>query len=158
MTTFAIAYRGSFCFKAVTLIVTEDGYKKIEDIEVGDKVLSFNEDTRNSDYKEVVRLFRNGKLFNTNDEINTYEVVKDWINFRVSKENSNDELDLITCTFEHTFYVLNADSSRNTVAFVGRDEESLLGSLIASRNLKPGDKLLLSNGNYCIIPIIEIEH
>ena len=47
------------CFKAGTLILTEDGYKKIEDVEIGDKVLSFNEDTGNSDYKEVVRLFRN---------------------------------------------------------------------------------------------------
>lgn len=40
------------------------------------------------------------------------EGVRDWINVRVTKENSNEELYLITCTFEHPFYVLNTTPDR----------------------------------------------
>ena len=47
------------CFVAGTLVLCEDGYKKIEDIQVGDKVLAYNEQIGKQDYKEVVRLFRN---------------------------------------------------------------------------------------------------
>ena len=35
----------SYCFVAGTLVTTEDGFKPIEEIEVGDKVLSENEFT-----------------------------------------------------------------------------------------------------------------
>ena len=53
----AIAF--SQCFKEGTLIATEDGLKPIEEIEVGDKVLAYDEVTGEQAYKEVVRLFRN---------------------------------------------------------------------------------------------------
>ena len=45
------------CFPKETSIVTIDGYKNIEDIEVGDKVLSYNEKTNKTEYKEVLKLF-----------------------------------------------------------------------------------------------------
>lgn len=47
------------CFKEGTLVATEDGLKPIEEIEVGDKVLAYDEETGEQAYKEVVRLFRN---------------------------------------------------------------------------------------------------
>ena len=51
---------GAFqCFKEGTLVATEDGLKPIEEIEVGDKVLAYDETTGEQAYKEVVRLFRN---------------------------------------------------------------------------------------------------
>ena len=49
------------CFVAGTLIKTEEGYKAIEEIEVGDKVWSWDEETGEQALKTVVQLFRNEK-------------------------------------------------------------------------------------------------
>lgn len=43
-----------FCVTGDTKIKTPGGYKSISDIKPGDKVLSFNESTRQSEYKQVV--------------------------------------------------------------------------------------------------------
>ena len=45
---------GNGCFVAGTLVHTEEGIKKIEDIKIGDRVLSFNEETNETSYKEVI--------------------------------------------------------------------------------------------------------
>ena len=47
------------CFKEGTLVETEEGLKPIEEIEVGDKVLAYDEATGEQAYKPVVQLFRN---------------------------------------------------------------------------------------------------
>ena len=44
-------------FVAGTLIITEDGEKPIEEIQIGDKVLSQNVETGEKGYKEVKRLY-----------------------------------------------------------------------------------------------------
>jgi Pretoxin HINT domain len=49
------------CFVANTKIMTDKGEKPIEEIEVGDKVLSKNEETGELAYKEVTHLYRNEK-------------------------------------------------------------------------------------------------
>jgi hypothetical protein len=49
------------CFTAGTLILTDEGEKPIEEIKVGDKVLSRNEETGEQAYKEVTHLFCNEK-------------------------------------------------------------------------------------------------
>ena len=72
------------CFIAGTKVKTEDGYKNIEEVEVGDKVLAYDEETGKQAYKEVVRLFR-GKT----DE---------WYHVFVEGEE-------IVCTGGHRFYV-----------------------------------------------------
>ena len=46
------------CFLKGTKVLTESGRKSIEDIKVGDKVLSRNEQTGEQGYKRVSRLFR----------------------------------------------------------------------------------------------------
>ena len=46
------------CFLKGTKVLTESGRKNIEDIKVGDKVLSRNEQTGEQGYKRVSRLFR----------------------------------------------------------------------------------------------------
>ncbi|GKU75957.1 polymorphic toxin-type HINT domain-containing protein [Paenibacillus sp. L3-i20] len=46
------------CFTAGTKVQTDEGEKPIEEIEVGDKVLSKNEETGEVEYKEVVKLFQ----------------------------------------------------------------------------------------------------
>ncbi|PKQ89273.1 type IV secretion protein Rhs [Paenibacillus sp. BGI2013] len=57
----SITSKGCNCFTAGTKVQTDKGEKNIEDIEVGDKVLSKNENnpTGNTAYKEVTGLFRN---------------------------------------------------------------------------------------------------
>ena len=60
------------CFIAGTLVLCEGGYKKIEDIQLGDKVLAYNEETGEQGYKAVVNLFRNTS--------------KDWIGLTVNGE------------------------------------------------------------------------
>jgi len=64
--------------------LTEDGYKNIEDIEVGDKVLAYDEKTGEQAYKEVVQLFRGE--------------TKEWYHVFVDGEE-------IVCTGNHPFYV-----------------------------------------------------
>jgi Pretoxin HINT domain len=49
------------CFTAGTKVLTDEGEKNIEDIEVGDKVLAKDEETGEQAYKEVVALHRNEK-------------------------------------------------------------------------------------------------
>ncbi|CAI8968694.1 hypothetical protein EMIT07CA2_50403 [Brevibacillus sp. IT-7CA2] len=46
------------CFTAGTKVLTDEGEKPIEEIEVGDKVLSKDEETGEVAYKEVVGLFQ----------------------------------------------------------------------------------------------------
>ena len=47
---------GVACFTGNTLVYTEDGYKAIEDIELGDKVYSYSEKTMEVELKEVDKL------------------------------------------------------------------------------------------------------
>ena len=72
------------CFIAGTLVHCEDGLKKIEEVQIGDKVLSYNEETGEQEYKKVVRLFRNES--------------KDWIGITV---NSTE----IVSTLGHKYYL-----------------------------------------------------
>ena len=77
------------CFKAGTLVACLDQagketLKPIEEIEVGDKVLAYDEETGEQGYKEVVRLFRNE--------------TQEWHHVFVNGEE-------IVCTAEHPFYV-----------------------------------------------------
>ncbi|CAH1207678.1 hypothetical protein PAECIP111893_02754 [Paenibacillus plantiphilus] len=46
------------CFTVGTKVLTDEGEKPIEEIEVGDRVLSRNEETGEQAYKEVVQLFQ----------------------------------------------------------------------------------------------------
>lgn len=49
------------CFTAGTKVLTDEGEENIEDIEVGDKVLSKDEKTGEAKYKEVIGLYRNDR-------------------------------------------------------------------------------------------------
>ena len=50
------------CFIEGTLVLTSIGLIKIEDIKVGDEVLSYNEETNKKELKKVKRIF-NSFLF-----------------------------------------------------------------------------------------------
>ena len=56
------------CFVAGTNIKTEDGDKNIEDIEVGDRVYSYNPKTGEEGYKTVKRTF-----IKESDEMQIYQ-------------------------------------------------------------------------------------
>ena len=45
------------CFVAGTKVLTREGFKNIEDIQPGDYVYSTNDETGESDYKEVLEVF-----------------------------------------------------------------------------------------------------
>ncbi len=51
------AFYNTGCFLPGTLIYTPNGYKKIEDIEIGDKVYSYNEDTQKVEIDTVGEAF-----------------------------------------------------------------------------------------------------
>jgi len=53
-------YNGDTCFVGDSLVETEKGKKKIKDLKIGDKVISYNEKTKQKELKEVVNFFNNG--------------------------------------------------------------------------------------------------
>ena len=81
-------------FVSGTLVLTDAGYVPIEDIEIGEKVLSFNEDTGELSYQEITHLIRNEAEYNF---------------VAISLDNG----ETILSTPEHPFYInsewLNAD-------------------------------------------------
>jgi hypothetical protein len=52
------AKKGCNCFTAGTKVMTDEGEKNIEDIEIGDKVLAKSDETGDVAYKEVTGLFQ----------------------------------------------------------------------------------------------------
>ncbi len=123
------------CFIAGTLVLTAAGLKPIEEIEVGDEVLAYDEETGEQAYKPVTRLFRN--------------TTEEWYHIRVNGEE-------IVCTGGHPFYILNAGSDRNIVNFEGVKSNGV-GKWICARELRVSDKVLLSDGSCGIIETIEVE-
>ena len=53
------AMNPKFCFVAGTLVMTKQGLKAIEDIQVGDQVLSYNDNLEIFEYKDVVKVYNN---------------------------------------------------------------------------------------------------
>ena len=76
MATYAAqAVAGNICFIAGTLVLTAAGYRAIEDIQIGDMVLAYDEETGETAYKPVVRLFRNESKDWTGVTVNGLEIV-----------------------------------------------------------------------------------
>ena len=91
----------SSCFVAGTKIAVENGYKNIEDIEVGDYVYSYNLETNKKELKKVLETFIhqkneiytlkvNNQLIHTTEEHPFYVINKGWVNTK--KLNFNDKL------------------------------------------------------------------
>ena len=73
----------SYCFAENTLVKTESGYKKIQDIGVGELVWSRNLETGENELQPVTKIYTN--------------VTNEWVKF----QTANDE---IVCTPGHQFY------------------------------------------------------
>ena len=121
------------CFKEGTLVETENGLKPIEEIEVGDKVLAYDETTGEQAYKPVVQLFRN--------------TTKEWQYVYLEGETEP-----IISTPGHKYYLPNNN--------IRREEErplehasyyDLSEKWVSACKLKKGDKVLLSDGKYGIV-------
>lgn len=118
------------CFKEGTLVETEDGLKPIEEIEVGDKVLAYDEATGEQAYKPVLRLFRN----RTNK----------WQYVYIEGESQP-----IISTPGHKYYLPENDTCREeTRPYEHAAYAELSEKWVSACDLKPGDKVLLSDGKY----------
>jgi len=123
------------CFKAGTLVLTSEGHKKIEDIQVGDKVWAYDEKSQSKRLKKVVQVFQNK--------------TKKWLHIHINEEE-------IICTPEHPFYVINPKEIP-TLQFEGREAFQYEGEWVASKDLKEGMQVLLANGKYATIEVVETE-
>ena len=121
------------CFKEGTLVETEEGLKPIEEIAVGDKVLAYDEATGEQAYKPVVRLFRN--------------TTKEWQYVYIEGETEP-----IISTPGHKYYLPENNVRReDTRALEHVSYVDLSEKWVSACDLKPGDKVLLSDGKYGIV-------
>ena len=111
---------GGGCFLEGTPVLTKDGYKDIDKIEIGDYVLSYNLETNKAEYKKVSYKF----VFEDKDE-NLYTLDIDGVELKV--------------TAHHRFYVSN---NRTLIGNLDLFEQVY----IAAEDLKVGDILVDNNG------------
>ena len=124
---------GSFCFIAGTKVLTDHGHKNIEDIEVGDLVLAYDEETGDTAYKPVVQLFRN--------------TTKEWCT--VSVRGNDGELYEITSTPGHKYFIPENRVRKDSRALEHASYAGLSEKWVSACDLKRGDKVLLSDGTLC---------
>ena len=124
---------GSFCFIAGTKVLTDSGQKNIEDIEVGDQVLAYDEETGVTAYKPVLHLFRN--------------TTKEWCT--VSVRGNDGELYEITSTPGHKYFVPSNRVRKDSRALEHASYAGLSEKWVSACDLKHGDKVLLSDGTLC---------
>ena len=143
------------CFTAGTKVHSAEGLKNIEDIKVGDLVLSRDENSpaSSNEFCKVTELFRTSP--------NRLITLK-----YTSRENVSESL---TCTYEHPFCVRNLDlTSRQGLG--SEDQMSVNGHLsstvidlesyatfIPASDLRVGDELELADGNSAYVVEIERE-
>jgi len=120
------------CFIAGTLVLTNEGHKKIEDIKVGDKVLAYEELTGVNEYKEVVNVFKN-------------EV---WLKTTLDIKADNGTIDQIVSTPGHKYYLpFNTESREIGEVHEHDGYESLSVKWVSACNLKIGDRVMLATEN-----------
>jgi hypothetical protein len=121
------------CFVAGTKIHTENGIKNIEDVKVGEKVMSFNHDNDTSEYKEVLEV-----MFKENECVITYVF--------------EDETEL-TGTKDHPLYVVGKGYS----SF--EPQQTLDDSGLNVEQIEVGDvaKLFVEGEEYPHLLITEIK-
>ena len=137
---------GPHCFIAGTLVACrkadgEEIHKPIEEIEVGDEVLSYDEETGEQGYKPVARLFRNQ--------------TKEWCT--VSVRGNDGELYEITSTPGHKYFLPENKEYRNSRALEHESYAGLNEKWVSACDLKRGDKVQLSDGTLCKVERITLE-
>jgi hypothetical protein len=129
------------CFTKGTLVHTINGLKAIEEIQVGDIVVTKEENSEKLVYKKVTELFRN--------EVEYL--------FKI-KLSSGEQ---IVTTWNHPFRKMNNDRNRNystavvsLIGFMEKDSTSK-EEWIEAKDLRKGDNLVNSNGDKVTIASIE---
>ncbi|MCX7572394.1 polymorphic toxin-type HINT domain-containing protein [Tumebacillus sp. DT12] len=107
------------CFGAGTKVATDEGPKNIEDIQVGDRVLSKNDVTGDLDYKEVEELF-------TRTAPDVYVIT-------IGNET-------LTTTAEHPFYIHNVGWVRTQDLHIGDKMETSSGTTAAVEKIEQVDE------------------
>jgi RHS repeat-associated protein len=120
---------GKACFVKGTLIHTKNGLVPIEEIKAGDEVLSYNEKTKQTEYKSVIETYIR----------QTKEIVK----LQIAGESKP-----IETTPEHPFYV-RMHKARDSLT--GDDD----GEWRASGALQVGDEVLSASGQWQKVVSIE---
>ncbi len=129
-------YGGSSCFIAGTKVTMGDGSEKnIEDVVVGDEVLSFNESTLQNEVKKVIGL--------------KTPIHNDLVKYEFANQTS------VTSTFDHPFYVGDLELASFAPFLTNKRYE--LGRDV--RQIKVGDMVYVSNGvsKTAIKDIIELD-
>ena len=118
-----------FYVVAGTMVKTEGGYKAIEEIEVGDKVWSWDEATGEQALKTVVQLFRNTKTVKT----------------KVTIESEDGTTDEIVSTPGHKYYLpLNRVNRNPKEELEHASYEGLTEQWVSASDLKAGDRVVLA--------------
>ncbi|MCX7572398.1 polymorphic toxin-type HINT domain-containing protein, partial [Tumebacillus sp. DT12] len=107
------------CFGAGTKVATDEGPKNIEDIQVGDRVLSKNDVTGDLDYKEVEDLFT--------------RIAPDVYVITIGEEQ-------ITTTAEHPFYIHHVGWVRTQDLHIGDEMETSSGMTAAVEKIQRLDE------------------
>ena len=127
---------GGYCFVAGTKVTMGDGSEKnIEDVVIGDEIISFNESTLQNEVKKVVGL--------------KTPIHNDMVKYVFANQTE------IVSTFDHPFYVGNLELASFTPFLTNKRYE--LDREV--RQIKVGDMVYLSNGvsKTAIKDIIELD-
>jgi RHS repeat-associated protein len=114
------------CFVAGTLVQTEEGLKPIEKIEIGDKVLSYNEETKQNEYQVILDTFKRFA-----DDI-----------YSIKIEGEKRALEV---TSEHPFYI-KVHQARSDLS--SEDDD---GEWEEVQDLEVGDEIRLASGSWAKI-------
>lgn len=115
----------SMCFVEGTLVLTEDGLKPIEEIKAGDKVLSYNEKTKQTEYKTVV-----------------WTMAREAEAGRILSVKVEGEAEALGVTGEHPFYV-RIHRARDNAA-----SENDEGEWRQAKDLRIGDEIRKADGTW----------
>lgn len=135
--------KGKKCFVPGTPVLTKNGIKKIEDIQIGDIVLSYNEKFNQNQYSEVIDTMKHWasedlyKIYIKNTILETTSIhkfliirdgIKEWLPAAALKigdlvrlaDNTLCAIDNIVTEFKQTF-VYNFEVAGNHNYYVGKD-------------------------------------
>ena len=107
------------CFEKGTEVLTNNGYKDISKLKVGEKVLSYNENTKKNEYAKIIKVYKHEKVSDTLFSLTINETI-------------------VKASSEHPFYIKTVNGITQ----------------IKAKNLKIGDIVITSFGNYYPITFI----